>query len=364
MAEINVKLDKGENVVEVHAKRESPVIRVEVIGSGPQGKPGADGYSPTITTEEITGGHRLTIIDKDHPAGQTVDVMDGQNGQDGADGAPGQDGADGAPGVGVPTGGTTGQVLAKASSTDYDTEWVNAGGGTPEIFWATYGTTTSAELEAAYQAGKLVCVSPYNELMYVLCRRSSSTDHGFMSVATETSVRWARCYNDTWSNYAGTIPSAATATPSDLGTAAKGTSTKYAREDHVHKKPTASDLGITVPSAYTSAPADLGTASAGSSTKYAKGDHVHNKPTYSKSDVGLGNVDNIQQYSANNPPPYPVSSVNGQTGAVSLSIPSAAADVGAVASNQGSGNAGKFLSIANDDTVTPADLPVYNGGVS
>ena len=35
-----------------------------------------------------------------------------------------------------------------------------------------------------------------------------------------------------------------------------------------------------------------------------------------KSDVGLGNVDNVQQYSASNPPPYPVTSVNGQTGAV------------------------------------------------
>ena len=38
-----------------------------------------------------------------------------------------------------------------------------------------------------------------------------------------------------------------------------------------------------------------------------------------KSDVGLGNVDNVQQYSASNPPPYPVTSVNGQTGAVTIS---------------------------------------------
>ena len=43
-----------------------------------------------------------------------------------------------------------------------------------------------------------------------------------------------------------------------------------------------------------------------------------NKPSYSKSEVGLGNVDNVKQYSANNPPPYPVTSVNGKTGAVSL----------------------------------------------
>ena len=45
------------------------------------------------------------------------------------------------------------------------------------------------------------------------------------------------------------------------------------------------------------------------------------KPTYSKSEVGLGNVDNVRQYSASNPPPYPVTSVNGQTGAVNISIP-------------------------------------------
>lgn len=40
--------------------------------------------------------------------------------------------------------------------------------------------------------------------------------------------------------------------------------------------------------------------------------------TLTKSDVGLGNVDNIKQYSASNQPPYPVKSVNTKTGAVVL----------------------------------------------
>lgn len=35
----------------------------------------------------------------------------------------------GVPGVGVPSGGTTGQVLAKASNTNYDTVWATGGGG-------------------------------------------------------------------------------------------------------------------------------------------------------------------------------------------------------------------------------------------
>ena len=46
-------------------------------------------------------------------------------------------------------------------------------------------------------------------------------------------------------------------------------------------------------------------------------------------DVGLGNVDNIKQYSASNPPPYPVTSVNGKTGKVNL----VANDVGAVSTD-------------------------------
>lgn len=40
--------------------------------------------------------------------------------------------------------------------------------------------------------------------------------------------------------------------------------------------------------------------------------------TISKSDVGLSNVDNVKQYSSSNPPPYPVTSVNGKTGAVTI----------------------------------------------
>ena len=68
------------------------------------------------------------------------------------------------------------------------------------------------------------------------------------------------------------------------------------------------------PSATT--PKAPGTAAAGTSAEYARGDHVHPKQTVTKSDVGLGNVDNVKQYSASNPPPYPVTSVNGATGEV------------------------------------------------
>jgi hypothetical protein len=57
--------------------------------------------------------------------------------------SPGVPGAPGAPGVGVPVGGTTGQVLAKNSATNYDTEWVDVSGGA----WGTITGTLSNQTD-------------------------------------------------------------------------------------------------------------------------------------------------------------------------------------------------------------------------
>lgn len=72
------------------------------------------------------------------------------------------------------------------------------------------------------------------------------------------------------------------------------------------------------------------------------------KPDYTKSEVGLGNVDNVKQYSASNPPPYPVTKVNNKTGDVTL----AASDVGADAS----GTANSAVSEHNTNTSAHADI--------
>lgn len=59
------------------------------------------------------------------------------------------------------------------------------------------------------------------------------------------------------------------------------------------------------------------------------------KPSYSKSEVGLGNVDNVKQYSESNPPPYPVTSVNGKTGAVTVDVPTVPTKVSAFTNDAG-----------------------------
>ena len=53
----------------------------------------------------------------------------GINGINGTSGRNGTSGVNGADGIGIPVGGTTGQVLAKFSETDYEVEWVDQTGG-------------------------------------------------------------------------------------------------------------------------------------------------------------------------------------------------------------------------------------------
>lgn len=153
----------------------------------------------------------------------------------------------------LPTGGTTGQVLAKKTGTNYDVEWQAVSGGgavdsvngktgtvvldaddvgalpddtayvesfngqtgavtytapvtsvnaqtgaitVNEVFWCTYGTTTSAEIEAALTAGKIPMVM-YQDYAYTLRYRNSTTNHRFVCNygGKEKSVA---CQSGTW----------------------------------------------------------------------------------------------------------------------------------------------------------------------
>ena len=71
----------------------------------------------------------------------------------------------------------------------------------------------------------------------------------------------------------------------------------------------------------------------------------------SKSDVGLGNVANERQYSSKNPPPYPVTSVNGKTGAVTIaSAPSTTALL------KGNGSGGIVAATRGSDYIASGNI--------
>jgi hypothetical protein len=96
-------------------ERTAQVI-VNEAARGPTGPAGADGAPGVDGADGAPGA----------PGAQGPQGPQGPAGVDGADGAPGAPGADG---VGVPAGGTTGQVLAKASGGDFDTGWTDPSGG-------------------------------------------------------------------------------------------------------------------------------------------------------------------------------------------------------------------------------------------
>lgn len=77
------------------------------------------------------------------------------------------------------------------------------------------------------------------------------------------------------------------------------------------------------------------------------------KPSYSKSEVGLGNVENVKQYSASNPPPYPVTSVNGKTGAVTVSVPTVPSTTKPI---KGDGAGGLAAAVAGSDYIASGNI--------
>jgi hypothetical protein len=93
----------------------------QVIGAvGPQGPQGPQGEQGVQGIQGIQG----EIGPKGDTGDQGIQGIQGIQGETGAKGDKGDTGDTGPAGVGIATGGTTGQVLAKSSNTDYATTWV------------------------------------------------------------------------------------------------------------------------------------------------------------------------------------------------------------------------------------------------
>ena len=332
------------------------------------GQDGEDGFSPAVTITPVTGGHTVTITDKDHPAGQSFDVLDGSGGGGGGGGT-----------------GNYNDLLNK-----------------PQInSIPLYGNLSAADLGLAAAAD-------------VPTKTSDLTnDSGFLTSAPVTSVNgedgdvvltqddigsgstYARTHNDyTDADKAavGTISGKQTAITANGILKGVGTGTVTAAQaGQDYQAP----LGVTgasagqyvkiktvdasgVPTAY-----EAGTPSGGGggTTDY---DELTDKPQInsvtlsgnkSAADLGIAAAADIPTKTSDltNDSGFitsvPVTSVNGQTGAVSLSIPSTAAEVGAIAAppSPASGNVLTYNGSAwaaaapsGGGSVTPSDTNPAN----
>ena len=138
------------------AGRGGPGPQGEQGKPGPQGEPGRDGTSFTVLGRYGT----LDELMEAHPVGSEGDVWAVGSAEDNdvylwdvdaqawrnigsLQGPPGPAGPAGKDGEGVPTGGAAGQVLAKKTASDYDTQWVDPPEGgsaitSPNNSWVRY----------------------------------------------------------------------------------------------------------------------------------------------------------------------------------------------------------------------------------
>lgn len=128
-------------------------------GQGPQGPPGADGATIRVGSgapadalgadgdlyidatdgelyERIAGHYASAGSLAGQPGAAGADGRDGIDGKDGTPGGKGDKGDPGANGIGLPAGGTTGQLVAKKSATNYDYELIDppSGGKQGNVF--------------------------------------------------------------------------------------------------------------------------------------------------------------------------------------------------------------------------------------
>ena len=387
-------------------------LKFPVGRAGGEDIAGIIGKSVTVTVEAITGGHRITLNDKDGP--HSFDVMDGQGGEGGTSDhrqlsyrdADNQH----------PMSAITGLLAAIAGKQDTISDlsqiraWAGLGstayqkpsGGIPKTDLASAVQTSLGKADSALQsvpstyrtasaqdaidAGKQDVIDKYLATVSVSGNTLSikrndgttlnftpqggggeggTTDHNALSnrdladqhpmsaiigliaalnakmdadtpipaaVTEQTVSGWGFTKNTgTYSKPSGGIPK------SDLASAVQ---TSLGKADTALQS---------VPSTYRTAAAqdaidagkqasidDLDTIRAGAeiANNLADWAKATNKPSYTasevgarssswtptKSQIGLGSVDNVRQYSASNPPPYPVTSVNGQTGAVTVAV--------------------------------------------
>jgi len=126
---------------------------------GPVGPQGPTGPAATVQVQSTTTTAPGTNANVINIGSTTAAYLEfyiprgdvGATGATGATGPVGPQGPQGVPGVGVPTGGTTGQILYKVSNTDFDTSWESV----PTLGVASFQTSLSGLTPATATTGAI-----------------------------------------------------------------------------------------------------------------------------------------------------------------------------------------------------------------
>jgi len=225
---------------------------------GPAGPPGPAGATGGVGAQGPAGPAGATgATGAQGPQGNPGPT--GAAGATGATGPAGPTGATGPAGPGVAAGGTTSQVLAKNSATDYDTHWVVIPGG--GISDAPSDGTYYGRINAGWSN-----VAPIASPALTGAPTSPTPTAGDSSTKIATTAF-----------VGGAVPAASSATPTMAGTGAPGTATTWSRGDHVH--PTDTTRAPLASPTFTGTPAAPTATVGNSSTQIATTAFVANAVT-------------------------------------------------------------------------------------
>lgn len=325
-----------------------PYSRGEKGDKGDQGDPGPAGFSPTATVVKVGDTATITITDKDGTTTATV--------KDGADGASDWDDITNKPNFAtVATSGSYDDLSDKPTIPVVPT---NVSAFTNDAGYLTSQDISGKINEPAVEGtnGQVLTTDGAGGRTWTTVQGGGTVDwDDITDKPTFATVATSGSYNDLSNK--PTIPSAVTeSTVAGWG---------FTKNTGDYSKPVGgipkTDLDNAVQASLGLADSALQSYSETDPTVPSWAKQV-SKPTYTKSEVGLGNVDNVQQYSASNPPPYPVTSVNGSTGAVTVTVPTKVSDL--------TNDSGFISSYTETDPIftasdaygiSSADIAVWNG---
>ena len=116
-----------------------------------------------------------------------------------------------------------GDILLASQLNEMDEQIANISeeaGENTGVYYCTYSTTTNAEIETAFGAGKF-CVCIYDGFIYPLTNRNSVTKHIF-SVVVNQIRKQIKCEGDTWSTSNVTLAQSSDVVAANQGSANVG----------------------------------------------------------------------------------------------------------------------------------------------
>lgn len=307
---------------------------------GDTGETGATGPANTLKIGTVTSGSKASATITGMAPNQTLNLVlekgdkgeqgiQGETGATGETGKTGPQGPQGAPGADAPTitGITVRQsdyhlIVTLSDGSSYDAGYCRgqAGAGNGDMLASTYDTQGKRTDIYQYVDDEIAKIPTPDVSAQIAAHNSSTSAHSDIRTAVNGKLGTSGDGSNVTAAFTAASTRANIATGEKLSVLFGKIAKWFADLGALAFKSTVakSDLASDVQASLGKADSALQSYTESDPTvpAWAKAD---SKPSYTKSEVGLGNVDNVKQYSASNPPPYPVTSVNGQTGAVTIS---------------------------------------------